>query len=318
MRRAMSLILAAALAGGAAAAQEEPEVPDPGAPLGAVPTAHVDRPFDRYALPVAPFGGDDAALDEVEGRVIWTGYRLDDPEASAAEVMAGYRGRLEALGFTPMLDCADAACGGFDFRFGVQLLPAPAMLLDAADFRQLSARREGESDKPTFASVLVSRVLSAIHVQTVLVLPAEAARGAAPLEDLAAAAAPRILPQDEAVLKERLTAQGHVSVRGLAFETGGAALSAESAPALEVTAKLLQANPEMSILIVGHSDNTGALEANIDLSRRRAEAVRTALIGLGVAPGRLEAHGAGFLAPVTTNTTPEGRAMNRRVELVLR
>ena len=318
MRRAAALLVLACLAAGAAMAQEEPEIPDPGAPDGAAPTARLDRPFDRYALPVAPFSGDREALREVEGRVIWTGYRLDDPDASAAEVMAGYRSRLQALGFAAILDCATTACGGFDFRFGVQLLPPPAILLDTAEFHQLSASRPGPDGRETFVSVLVSRVLGAIHAQTVVVLPAEAARGAAPVPGVAEATAPQALPQDEALLLEQLRSQGHVSIRGLAFETGGAELSPASNPALEVTARLLQAHPDMSMLIVGHSDNQGSLESNIDLSKRRAEAVRTALIGLGVAPGRLEASGAGYMAPVTTNDTPEGRAMNRRVELVLR
>jgi OOP family OmpA-OmpF porin len=71
-------------------------------------------------------------------------------------------------------------------------------------------------------------------------------------------------------------------------------------------------------VIVGHSDNQGSLEANIALSKRRAEAVRTALITRGVAAERLEAHGVGYLAPVSTNLTEAGRTLNRRVELVLR
>ena len=317
MRRLAALLLAAGLAG-TATAQAPEELLDPGAPEGAVATARLDRPYDRYALPVAPFGGAAAPLREIEGRVIWTAYRLEAPEVSAAEVMAGYRSRIEALGFTSLLDCATEACGGFDFRFGVQTLPAPSMLLDTADFRQFTASRTDESGAPAYVSVLVSRALGAVHAQTVLVLPASAPRETRPLPAAAGATAPAGLPQDETVLMARLTEAGHVTVRGLEFETGGTSLSPASAPALEVTARLLKANPEIRILIVGHSDNQGTLEANIDLSRRRAEAVRDALVGLGVAPERLEPRGAGFLAPVTTNATPEGRALNRRVELVVR
>ena len=58
--------------------------------------------------------------------------------------MAGYRARLADLGFQPIFDCATAGCGGFDFRFGVQLLPAPMMLIDTADFAQFSASRTDE------------------------------------------------------------------------------------------------------------------------------------------------------------------------------
>jgi OOP family OmpA-OmpF porin len=281
----------------------------------------LDRPFDRYALPVAPFGGEATGVEplrDVEGRVIWSAYRLEDPDASTAEVIAGYRARLAELGFTPVLDCATSACGGFDFRFAVQLLPAPAMLLDTAEFAQLSASRTGADGAESFASVLVSRVLGAIQIQTVLVLPAEAGRGVAAAPRAEAAAEVLVLPQDTESLLARLTEYGHVAVQGLEFETGGAALSAGSAPALETAARILRDNPGLSVVIVGHSDNQGSLEANIALSQRRAEAVRAALVERGVEPERLEAHGIGFLAPVTSNAAPDGKALNRRVELVLR
>lgn len=320
------VIVAALLAAGARAQTAAPEaaLPDPGAPEGAVATAYLDRPFDRYLLPVAPLGPGDnsAALRAVEGRVIWSAYRLDRPEASAAAVMEGYRARLQALGFVPLLDCAGMACGGFDFRFGAALLPAPAMLLDTADFAQLSAEQRGapgeEEGAESFASVLVSRVLGAVYVQSVLVLPAAPGVAVAPLPRAElATAATRVAPERDKLLAE-LTGHGHVALMGLDFETGGATLSASSEPALDTAAQLLQAHPEFAILIVGHSDNQGALDANIALSKRRAEAVREALIARGVAPERLEAHGIGFLAPVATNATPEGMALNRRVELVLR
>jgi len=314
-----AVAIALALASRTPAQEPAPEL-DLGAPEGAVVTARSDRTYDSYALPVAPFGADPAAsVRHVEGRVIWSGYRLAEPGASTAEVMAGYREHLSSLGYAPLLDCANAACGGFDFRFGAQLLPAPTMLVDAADFAQFSARMPGPGDRETYASVLVSRVLGAIHVQTVVVAPGApgVAIGPAPAPT-AASESPVILAQDEARLLERLNADGHVPVDGLMFETGGAALSEGSAPAIELLAQLLARNAELSVVIVGHSDNQGTLDSNLALSQRRAEAVRDALVGRGVAAARLEAKGIGYLAPVTTNVTEEGRQRNRRVELVLR
>lgn len=293
---------------------------DPGAPAGAVATAHLDRPFDRYALPVAPFepGNPAKALREVTGRVIWSAYRLDGPDASTAAVVEGYRKWLAPLGFETVLDCATAACGGFDFRFGVSLLPAPAMLLDTADFAQLTARRAGEDGSESFVSVLVSRVLGAVQIQTVLVLPGEAGAAAVAAATERAAAPVAIMGQDTQFLLDRLTGVGHVTLEGLDFVPGGTDLSSASAPALDVTAKLLNEHPDLGILIVGHSDNQGGLEVNVALSKRRAEAVRAALIARGIDAARLEAHGVGFLAPVAANATPDGMALNRRVELVLR
>ncbi|HUS55226.1 MAG TPA: OmpA family protein [Thermohalobaculum sp.] len=318
-------ILAAALAicaAFAAPAQEVPTTPDPGAPDGAVITAHSDRPYDRYELPIGSYSGNVANSRAIDGRVIWSSFRLDASDVSTAEVMAGYRARLSALDFDPIFDCATAGCGGFDFRFAVQLLPAPAMLIDTADFAQFSASRPAgpglDGNATTYVSVLVSRVLGAVYIQTVLIEPGNPGRAIAAAPEPDAAAQPVILAQDEESLIERLTQFGHVPVQGLVFETGGAALSASSASALETLAQLLSRNPALAVVIVGHSDNQGGLDANIALSKRRAEAVLMALVDRGVAAARLEAHGAGYLAPVTTNATEDGRTLNRRVELVLR
>ncbi len=323
-RRGRMAVMAVALASLAVAAlaQELPPdsalVLDPGAPEGAVSTARSDRPFDRYALPVGPYAPGATNAREIEGRVIWSGFRLDAPDVSTAEVMEGYRTRLAALGYQPIFDCANAACGGFDFRFAAQLLPPPAMLIDTADFAQLSASRTADNGTDTFVSVLVSRLLGAVHIQTVIVAPGDPGLMITPAPEPDAAAQPVILAQDEKSLLDRLTEFGHVPVQGLVFETGGAALSEGSAPALEILAQFLSRNPGLSVVIVGHSDNQGSLDANIALSKRRAETVRAALIERGVAAGRLEAHGVGYLAPVSTNATDAGRTLNRRVELVLR
>jgi OOP family OmpA-OmpF porin len=304
-----------------AARGEIPTVLDPGAPEGATLTTRVNRPFDRYALPVGPYGRGTPNARELEGRIIRSAWRLDDPEAATAAVMAGYRQRLEALGYEPIFACETEACGGFDFRFAVEFLPPPAMLVDTADFAQLSARRPagGDPGDATHVSVLASRALGAVYVQTVAVAPAGPALAVAPASKTGAGAESRLSPDASGVpLLERLTSFGHARLDGLDFEPGSAALTAGSTAALDRTAEELAANPDLSVLIVGHSDNRGALEDNLTLSRRRAEAVREALVSRGIEPARLAAHGAGFLAPVATNATDEGRALNRRVELVLR
>ena len=92
-----------------------------------------------------------------------------------------------------------------------------------------------------------------------------------------------------------------------------------SKPALEEIAKLLQADAGLALHVVGHTDNVGSYEANLQLSKRRAEAVVAALTAeYGVSASRLTANGVANLAPVAVNSTEEGRAKNRRVELVPR
>jgi hypothetical protein len=110
---------------------------------------------------------------------------------------------------------------------------------------------------------------------------------------------------------------GHATVYGIYFDTGKSEVKPESQAALQEVAKLLSSDPGLKLLVVGHTDSVGQIEANMKLSQARAEAVVQALTkNYGVAAARLKAQGAGPIAPVATNRTEEGRAKNRRVELV--
>jgi outer membrane protein OmpA-like peptidoglycan-associated protein len=106
-------------------------------------------------------------------------------------------------------------------------------------------------------------------------------------------------------------------VNGILFDTGKADVKPESAPALDEVAKLLKQNPKLKVYVVGHTDNVGALAANIDLSKRRAAAVMQALIAkYGIPAAQLQAYGDGPYAPIASNDSEDGRTLNRRVELV--
>jgi len=110
---------------------------------------------------------------------------------------------------------------------------------------------------------------------------------------------------------------GRVAVYGILFDTGKSDLKPESAPALTEIAKLLQQNPSLKVCVVGHTDMVADLATNIKLSQARAQSVVNALVSQhGIAAARLIPYGAGPYAPVASNRTEEGRAKNRRVELV--
>jgi outer membrane protein OmpA-like peptidoglycan-associated protein len=122
---------------------------------------------------------------------------------------------------------------------------------------------------------------------------------------------------DAAAMSSGLAATGHVALYGIFFDTGSAVVKPESRPALEEIAKLLASAPALKLEVVGHTDMTGGLDANMKLSQVRAESVVKALTtDHGVAATRLRAFGVGPLAPVATNDSDDGRAKNRRVELV--
>ncbi|MBE0565695.1 MAG: OmpA family protein [Krumholzibacteria bacterium] len=106
-----------------------------------------------------------------------------------------------------------------------------------------------------------------------------------------------------------------VVLESVSFESGSARLAAASLPLIDTLAAALAASNGARIEIRGHTDAIGPAEANLDLSQRRASAVRDALVQRGIPWGRITAVGYGEDFPVADNTTPAGRARNRRVEL---
>jgi OOP family OmpA-OmpF porin len=110
---------------------------------------------------------------------------------------------------------------------------------------------------------------------------------------------------------------GKVAVYGIYFDTGKSVLKPESKGTLEEISKLLKADPNLKLYVVGHTDNTGMFDANIKLSMDRAASVINALVSqFSINVARLKAFGDGPTAPVASNDSEEGKALNRRVELV--
>ncbi len=122
---------------------------------------------------------------------------------------------------------------------------------------------------------------------------------------------------DASSLASSIKDTGKASVYGIFFDTGKSDIKSESEPALQEIAKMLKADTGLKLYVVGHTDNVGTFDSNIRLSNNRANAVVSSLVGkYAVAAARLQSFGAGPAAPVASNQTEEGRAKNRRVELV--
>lgn len=114
-----------------------------------------------------------------------------------------------------------------------------------------------------------------------------------------------------------IAATGHVAVYGIHFETGKSDIKPESDAAIAEIANLLKNNAALRVYVVGHTDNVGSFDSNKKLSKDRAEAVTKTLSDkYGISAARLKPYGVASLAPVASNDTEEGRAKNRRVELV--
>lgn len=120
------------------------------------------------------------------------------------------------------------------------------------------------------------------------------------------------------VLNERITDKGRIAIYDIFFDTGKSIVKEESKNSLTVIANYLKNHQDVKFLIVGHTDNTGDFQSNISLSEDRANAVIEKLVlEYGVKKSQLVAYGVGSVSPQVSNTTEEGRARNRRVELVL-
>jgi outer membrane protein OmpA-like peptidoglycan-associated protein len=121
---------------------------------------------------------------------------------------------------------------------------------------------------------------------------------------------------DAKAISKGLKDLGRITLSGLQFDTGKTDIRPESAAQLDAMVAALQAEPKLKVFIVGHTDNVGALAANLNLSEGRAAAVVKALVQKGIAADRLQAKGVANFAPVASNGSEEGRARNRRVEMV--
>jgi OOP family OmpA-OmpF porin len=121
---------------------------------------------------------------------------------------------------------------------------------------------------------------------------------------------------DAAVMGRELKAAGKTIIYGIYFDTGSAVIKPESEPALAQMTKLLNATPTLKAFVVGHTDNVGTLDTNLKLSVDRADALVKALVSRGISAARLKAAGAGPYSPIASNKDEQGRAQNRRVELV--
>ncbi len=119
------------------------------------------------------------------------------------------------------------------------------------------------------------------------------------------------------VMGNDIHATGHVSIYGIYFDTGKSEIKPESDAAISEIAKLLENNGDLKLYVVGHTDNAGSFEYNMKLSKDRADAVVKTLSGKhGIAAARLKPYGVASLSPVASNDTEDGKAKNRRVELV--
>jgi len=267
---------------------------------GSIITGYRVKDFDAARFQAAPFkDGKPADARKLEGRITRIAYRTA-PGPSILEVSRNYETQLEKAGFEKLISCDADDCGGIPFAEGIDVLPIPMMWLDGFKYHYYAAKKT-EGGRETWASVAVSENNGHIHAQLVV----------------AVVGAIENKMVDAAAMAKGLGEKGHIALYGIYFDTDKAVIKPESKPTLDEMAKLLRGEPGLNVFIVGHTDSQGGYEHNMTLSRQRAEAVAAALVrSYKIAKTRLRTAGVGWLAPVGSNASDDGRALNRRVELV--
>ncbi len=259
------------------------------------------KQFDEYELPLGPMrDGAFVKTQHLEGKYTRIVYH-NPPGRSSLEVFRNYQNALQQAGFQTLFACKlqecgqpkdDQVLGWFGNYSGEEYCRYLAARLTRADAEVYVALNVYESPTETYrTTTLVVMEMKPMETGMVTV-NAEALAG-------------------------DLSRSGHVAVYGIYFDTGKADLKPESDATLAEIAKLLKQTPTLKLHVVGHTDSQGDLAMNLDLSKRRAAAVVAALTTKhGIAAARLRPDGVGPLAPVASNDTEDGRAKNRRVELV--
>ncbi len=268
---------------------------------GTVITSYEMRDFDEYTLPTGPARGRDGfeSVIDLEGRLTRISYKRG-PGPSSLEVDRNFQQKLEASGFEILYSCKAADCGLTDFRYGIDTVSEPRMVIDSWNYYYVAARKTGDRAN-THVSILTSTNNNNIYVQVYAI---ESETMALRMVDAAQMAA-------------TISETGRIALYGILFDTDKTDIRPESRPALDEIAALLGNAPELALIVVGHTDSQGDFDYNMSLSQRRAEAVvRDLVSSYGIGQARLRAAGVGYLAPVAHNGSEDGRAQNRRVELI--
>ncbi|WP_295444763.1 OmpA family protein [uncultured Thiodictyon sp.] len=310
---------------------------------GSFIVAHDGKAFDEFVLPTAPLKADAQRRDQhnniafapeqslnLEGRTTRLVYVVPEGR-SPLEVVRNYQDEVEALGGKVLFTCKREECGGAadrssnggggEMSLAMVLYPEEritdpafssgncAMTERIKDQRYLAAELP---DQQAHVSVLAYTLKAdsyckALDGRTVAVVDFIEAKGREQ----------KMVKVDAAEMARTIATTGRIALYGILFDFDKTAVKPESAPALTEIAALLKGNPALKLLVVGHTDNAGNFDYNRTLSQRRAEAVVATLVkDYKVDKARLLPVGVSFAAPLASNQSEEGRAQNRRVELV--
>ncbi len=276
---------------------------------GSIIVNYTMNEFDEYTLPTGLPNrkGKLTKTKKLEGKVTRITYTIPKGR-STLEVFRNYEIGLKKAGFESIFKCSGKKLDNGSYRKWPDLVyPVTNRFLQlrgkSENQRYFAAKIE-KNNQQVFVSLYVSLgwyPYSVVQLDIIEIKKMES----------------DLITVNAETLKNDLNENGHATVHGIYFDTDKATLKSESIPAIKEVAKLLKENPNLKIYIVGHTDNTGKFSHNMGLSQKRSESVMKELTAnFKINSKQLSAYGVGPLAPVTSNNTEQGRAKNRRVEII--
>lgn len=275
-----------------------------------VADAYAKVPFAK--APIKQSGGlekNPAAVLSVEGQYTAITYR-SPAERSALEIFRNYHQALSEKGFETVFTCSRAECGGRYFNHAVSPRHFYTAFGEYHVDQQYSLSRLQRPEGDVFVSVYVTmskggggpnKDRSMVQVNVAELKPMDQ----------------RMVVLDAGAMATELSAAGRVAIYGILFDHDKDTMRADSKEQLKEIAALLNEERGRRVLVVGHTDGQGGIQYNQDLSLRRARSVVAALSAdHGIPASRMIPVGIGMAAPIATNRSDDGRAKNRRVELV--
>jgi outer membrane protein OmpA-like peptidoglycan-associated protein len=275
-------------------------------PLGpATKTYDAKRSFEKFEK-----------LEGPRTRILY----LAPPERTSLEVYRNYRNALEKQGFSTLYECRADECG-------IQIDDAIYFYSNERQITTSQAAQyaftQGVEDARLWVGKLDRREGPVwVLVFTGLSGNAGDSRFGGRVQVLVdvldkGTMEQRMVTVGAREIETNINRDGRQVIYGILFDFDKADIKPESKAQLDQMAALMKANPALKVYIVGHTDNQGTIEYNLSLSQRRAEAITRALATQYAIPAaRMVARGMGPFAPVTSNDTEDGRAKNRRVEIV--
>jgi len=237
----------------------------------------------------------------IMGKTVTNVYQIDGTSLTLDQMFKAIIDDLKNRQFSVELYCNTQVCGGFNFRKSLEIFKPPFMLINVANYSVVTAKKNN-----TAVSLIASKLGTTIYLQVVSVGINE--------NDL-------IQPDIKSEMNSfssTLINEGAIVLDDLIYRSGSSTLGDGPFNSLIELARYLKSTPTASIILVGHSDSTGELSQNIELSKNRAQAVADRLINShSIDQSRISAEGIGFLSPKTNNSTEISRKKNRRVEAVL-